>query len=450
MSMVLKNNIPATLVLNTLNKNSSALSKSLKKVSGGERVTSAEDDASSWSISERMRVRIRALDQANQNAQNDNSLMQTAEGAINSTLDILRSLKEKAINAANDSNTDDDRKILQKEFDQFIDQIDDNALVTFNGKFLIDGTHNSQTRHMINSFANPSLGDNVRDPMTQWTTKTGESLNIQSTDKITMSSVWRGKTFSRTYDIGNKGMSDILAEWDADKIAADFISGVLWTTDTDFYGYDGQWKKISTPGEQKVEVVAPRPDTSRDYNVPNGNTGLDEQIGAFVLSVSDAQGNIRKEVNRFINDWHEVIHPQNESADNMLNFQVGSEANQAVKVGFSNMTAYGLALRGNDGTKLQITTQSAANTAVSAVDVAIERVLEEQTKIGAIRQRLEFTVSNLTVANENVQNAESVIRDADMAKEMTAYTKNNVLLQAAQSMLAQANQNSSAVLSLLQ
>ena len=100
MTMVVKNNIPAMLALGTLNKNSNALSKSLKKVSSGERVTSAEDDASSWGISERMRVRIRALDQANQNAQNDNSLMQTAEGALNSTLDILRSLKEKAINSA--------------------------------------------------------------------------------------------------------------------------------------------------------------------------------------------------------------------------------------------------------------------------------------------------------------------------------------------------------------
>ena len=279
---------------------------------------------------------------------------------------------------------------------------------------------------------------------------TGESLNIQSTDKITMSSVWRGKTFTRTYDIGNKGMSNLLAEWDADKRAANFISGVLWSTDTDFYGYDGQWQKISTPDGQKVEVVAPRPDTGTDYNVPDSTTGLDEQIGAFVLSVTDAQGNVRKEVNRFVNDWHEVIRPQNQSADNMLNFQVGSEANQAIKIGFSNMTAYGLALRGEDGTKLQITTQTAANTAVNAVDVAIERVLDEQTKIGAIRQRLEFTISNLTVASENVQSAESVIRDADMAKEMTAYTKNNVLLQAAQSMLAQANQNSSAVLSLLQ
>ncbi len=134
----------------------------------------------------------------------------------------------------------------------------------------------------------------------------------------------------------------------------------------------------------------------------------------------------------------------------MLNFQVGSEANQAIRVGFSNMTAKGLALKGKDGIKIQITTQKAANAAIGAFDTAISRVLDEQTKIGAVRTRLEYAVSNLSISRDNVMNAESTIRDADMAKEMMNYTRNNLLLQTSQSMLAQANQNSSAVLSLLQ
>ena len=460
MSTVVKNNLPAMRILNTLAKNSGGLNKSLKKVSTGERLTSAEDDASSFGISERMRIRIRALEQATQNAENDNSLMQTAEAALSSTLEILRTLKERAINSANDSNTDEDRKNLQKEIDGLIDQIDDNALVTFNGKYLIDGTHNIQTRHIFNSFANESLGDNIGTAkLIDWTNKAGESLEILSTDKITISAVWQGRAFVSTYDIKDKTMDDILVEWDNDRnnnTNSDiygFKDGVMWTTNATIYGYDGQEAEISTPGGKKVEDLSPRPNPPQnDYNIPANDTliALDHQLSSFNLSITDAQGNVRKIVNSFVDNFHEVIRAQNKSENNMLNFQIGSEANQAVRVGFSNMTAQGLAIKGKDGTKIQVTTQKAANAAIGAFDTAISRVLDEQTKIGAVRTRLEYAVSNLSISNDNVMNAESTIRDADMAKEMVNYTRNNILLQTSQSMLAQANQNPSAVLSLLQ
>ena len=457
MSTVVKNNIPAMLVLNTLNKNSNGLGKSLKKVSTGERLTSAEDDAASFGISERMRIRIRALDQAIQNAENDNSLMQTAEAALGSTLEILRTLKERAINSANDSNTDDDRKILQKEIDGLIDQVDDNALVTFNGKYLIDGTKNVQTRHIFNAFANESLGSNVGTAkLIDWTNKAGDNLEILSTDKITISAVWQGKAFVSTYDIKDKTMTQILAEWDTDRNSGDISGledGLRWTTNTSIYGKDGQEAEISTPGGKLVETISPRPNPPQtDYNIPVNDTiiALDHQLSSFNLSITDAQGNVRKTVNSFVDNFHEVIRAQNKSENNMLNFQVGSEANQAIRVGFSNMTAQGLAIKGKDGTKIQITTQKAANAAIGAFDTAISRVLDEQTKIGAVRTRLEYAVSNLSISRDNVTNAESTIRDADMAKEMMNYTRNNILLQTSQSMLAQANQNSSAVLSLLQ
>ena len=132
MAMVVKNNMSALSALNTLNTNTTALSKSLKKVSSGMKINSAADDASGYSISEKMRVNIRSLNQANANAQNGSSMMKVAEGAVSSTVEILKTLKEKAINAANDTNTDADRQTIQKELDQSIDQIDDNANVTFN------------------------------------------------------------------------------------------------------------------------------------------------------------------------------------------------------------------------------------------------------------------------------------------------------------------------------
>jgi flagellin len=150
-----------------------------------------------------------------------------------------------------------------------------------------------------------------------------------------------------------------------------------------------------------------------------------------------------------LNDFTEAIRAENPSDDNALVFQIGTKANQSVKIGFSDMRATALGLRATDGTTLDITTQKKANAAISVVDLALQKALTQQTTIGSVQSRLEYTGSNLTTADENTIASESVIRDADMAKEMTAYTKNNVLSQAAQSMLAQSNQNSSQVLSLL-
>ena len=162
MAMVVKNNMTAINTLNTLNKNSSALSKSLQKVSSGMKINSAADDASGYAISERMRVQIRSLDQANQNTQNGSSMMKVAEGAVSSTVEILKTLKEKAVNAANDSNTDSDRQTIQKELDQSIDQINDNANVTFNGKYLVDGSKNSKGNATYTVLTNQSLAENTK------------------------------------------------------------------------------------------------------------------------------------------------------------------------------------------------------------------------------------------------------------------------------------------------
>ena len=136
--------------------------------------------------------------------------------------------------------------------------------------------------------------------------------------------------------------------------------------------------------------------------------------------------------------------------DKKIHIQVGSNANQSTNIGFFDMRSKALGLVDTDGNNLSVVTRDKAVESITKLDRIVTRVLNQQTDIGAMLQRLEYTSSNLTTASENLQAAESVIRDADMAKEMTAYTKNNVLLQAAQSMLAQANQNSSAVLSLLQ
>jgi len=211
MAMVVKNNMSAVRTMNTLNNNSTALQKSLAKVSSGMKINSAQDDAAGYAISEKMRVRIRSLDQANQNTQNDSSMMKTAEGAVSSTVEIMKALKEKAINAANDSNTDADRATIQKEMNQFIDQIDDNALTSFNGKYLVDGSKNYVGDATKTAFTNQNLAkDTAQDTkLTSLKNRNNESLEISSTDKVTASYVKDGKTYSTTYQVGSSTLEDI-------------------------------------------------------------------------------------------------------------------------------------------------------------------------------------------------------------------------------------------------
>ena len=211
MAMVVKNNMTAINTLNTLNKNSSALSKSLQKVSSGMKINSAADDASGYAISERMRVQIRSLDQANQNTQNGSSMMKVAEGAVSSTVEILKTLKEKAVNAANDSNTDSDRQTIQKELDQSIDQINDNANVTFNGKYLVDGSKNSKGNATYTVLTNQSLGTETTasTKLKDLTARSGDSLEIVDTDKVTVSYVQAGKTYSTTFSAKGATLQDI-------------------------------------------------------------------------------------------------------------------------------------------------------------------------------------------------------------------------------------------------
>lgn len=429
MAMVVKNNMSALSTLNTLNKNSSALSKSLQKVSSGMKINGAADDASGYAISERMRVQIRGLDQANQNTQNGTSMMKVAEGAVSSTVDILKTLKEKVINAANDSNTDDDRATIQKELDQSIDQINDNANVTYNGKYLVDGSKNSKVTATTSSMTNQNLnlstsGDSTFNTLTD---RNGNSLNIQSSDTITMSYVKEGVTYTTSIG-GTEKLSTLIGK------ATDLKMG----NTSSIIGKDASGDTVFTAsGDSAITITA-------------AGVGVANQISGITFSVSDTKGNIKKSANALLDGFSESIRAQDNSEDNAITLQIGTKSNQAIKVGLTDMRAEALGLQAKDGTTINIGTKENANSAINVLDTAVQKALDQQTTIGAVQSRLEYTSSNLTTASENVQSSESTIRDADMAKEMTNYTKNNVLMQAAQSMLAQANQSSSSVLSLLQ
>ena len=628
MAMVVKNNMSAVSTLNTLNKNSSALQKSLAKVSSGMKINSAQDDASGYAISEKMRVQIRSLDQANQNTQNASSLMKTAEGAVSSTVEILKSLKEKAINAATDTNTDADRVTIQKEVDQFIDQIDDNALTTFNGKYLVDGSKAQQGKATYTAMTNQSLATDTdgTTKLTALKNRNNEELEISSTDYVTVSYVQNGKTYTTkssqvgsdmtlqdvfqlaedidtdstvfanatnkvmqhfdstleskannisslesardsaktaletaqsdydtaaaaeanatttiadgtaalgTIDLANsdnstghiKDLQKAVEAWNA-KASAQSIDTSSATdeksyitaaksgldnkatsanasafsatteqtalqaaydaakadqdkidTDTSALAADTAAKKTALDTAQtnytnaaNAYKEAAGPVLMKDGNVgvntagddvktadgTNGVTvtaqsnGIKNQISGITISITDSEGNVKKSANAALDQFKTTVYAKNDSDRNEMTFQVGASANQSITVGLDDMRAEALGLKSSDGQKVSVATQDNANAAVAVFDNAIQKALDQQTTIGAVEARLDYTGSNLTTMSENVQSAESTIRDADMAKEMTNYTKNNVLLQAAQSMLAQANQSSSAVLSLLQ
>ena len=440
MAMVVKNNMSALSTLNTLNKNTKALSKSLQKVSSGMKINSAADDASGYAISERMRVQIRSLDQANSNAQNGGSMMKVAEGAVSSTVEILKTLKEKAVNAANDTNTDADRQTIQKELDQSIDQINDNANVTFNGQYLVDGSKNSKTDGTCTALTNQSLGLDTKGSsvLTALTARNGDSLNIRETDNITVSWVKGGKTYSSSMKIGkDTTLSNVFATLD-DGDGKKLSEYIDIKESSSLIGIDGSGNTVYTASGQS------------GLTLHSHDKEIDNQISGFTISITDNTGAVRKSANAALDAFSETIRAQNESKDNSINLQVGAKANQTIKVGLTDMKAQALGLQGSDNKTLQVGNQMQANAAINVLDSAIQKALDQQTTIGAVQSRLEYTQSNLTTASENVTAAESTIRDADMAKEMTEYTKNNVLMQAAQSMLAQANQSSSNVLSLLQ
>ncbi|MDD7055547.1 MAG: flagellin [Selenomonadaceae bacterium] len=448
MALMVKHNLAAVDTLNQLNKNDSALQKDLQKVSSGMKINSAADDASGYAIADRMDVQLQSLDQDQQNTQNGQSLLRVAEGAVSSTVDILRTLKEKAINAANDTNTDDDRATIQKEFDQAIDQIDDNAGVTYNGKTLIDGSKNHYvvpggTANVLTN-KNFSIYENfdIFTPLDQLKDRSGRALSIQSTDSIVIS-YFKGGNFVEKTIPALSPFGDVLSltgTFDEEPMKQDFKLTYATDGDPTYIGTDHSGNTVHAVDAQMA------------INIRAAEPGIDNQIVGFNYCIIDKDGKPRTDLNNIFNDFQETIPAENATPDNELNFQTGTKANNVVRVAFADMRARALGLRtGNDPeVNLSVRTQSQANSALQALDTALQKALDQQTNIGATESKLDFTHSNLMTSSENTQASMSTIRDANMAQMMTAYTKDSILSQTAQAMLAQANQSSSSVLQLLQ
>lgn len=433
---IINNYVQSLMVLNTLNRNYLSMSRHMRRVTTGLRINSAADDPSGWAIGTRMQIEIRGLDQCSRNAQSSQSMLKVAEGSASSTIDILRTLKEKALEAANDTCTDTDRQNIQKMFDQYADQIDDNAMVTFNGQYLLDGSRNGAAQLTQQAYTNRELAATTTSStkLTALARRDGSALNIQADDTVHVSYVKDGKTYTTSYTAANTTIGDIFTN-------ANGIS----TNVFDISSMDGS----STIGTDSSGNTVTTPDDTGAITVKAKTAGTSGAISGFTISITDKNNQIRKDASRVLDAFTETIQPRNASSDTSLCTQTGTKANQNMKTTLGDLRASALGLRGSDGSVINVSSREGASAAINVLTNALSRALDQQTTIGAQSSRLDYTISNLTTQSENLTSAMSTIMDADMAKEMTEYARDNILVQAAQAMLAQSNQNMGWFLSLL-
>ena len=388
--MRINNNLMAMNTHRQLGINNASGAKSIEKLSSGFRINRAGDDAAGLSISEKMRGQIRGLNQASRNAQDSISLIQTAEGALNETHAILQRMRELAVQSSNDTNTGSDRGEIQKEIDQLTSEIDRIANTTeFNTQKLLDGSKKGLVEAKD---AKITFQNNSSTNLQVSTAAITAGSAIATGGTITITRVNESTGFAAgDFSVGNPGSV---------AIALAGANEIIWEGVTISNFFAGENLQNMKSGESITLIISAKVQASTDIS----------------------------------------------SAYSM---QIGANTGQNITVGMNSMKAKDLGLRGSDGKALDIKSYDKATAAITTINNALENVSAERSKLGAIQNRLEHTIKNLDTSSENLQASESRIRDVDMAKEMMTFTKNNILQQAAQSMLAQANQAPQGVLQLL-
>jgi len=455
--MIINHNITALNTHNKLSSASAAQGKSMEKLASGLRINKAGDDAAGLAISEKMRGQVRGLDQASRNAQDGISMIQTAEGALNETHSILQRVRELSVQAANDTNTGDDRNEIQKEIGQLSSEIDRISGTTeFNTQKLLDGslganaTTSDSTKVDVVSATGLKVGNygvtiDVAATKAQLagavTYADDAAINTAfgATDKdITVNGVQidtaGATTGAKLVDAFNAKSAEtgFTASFTATQgvtfTANEFGSGKSITFGGANKGLVSNNSETLTQGKDAVATIA-GPDETKVIT----GTGQKLSFGSAEFTAKGANGTAA------------VVNV----ASSGVSFQIGANKDQNMLVDINEMNTKTL---GNTTDKLKdvnVLTTEGANKAIKTVDDAIKQVSGERSKLGAFQNRLEYTVTNLKTSSENVTAAESRVRDVDMAKEMMNQTKNSILAQAAQAMLAQSNQTPQGVLQLL-
>ena len=497
--MRIQHNIMAMNAYRNYNNNTSALSKNLEKLSSGYKINRAGDDAAGLAISEKMRAQITGLEGAQKNAKDGISLVQTAEGALTEVHDMLNrmySLAEQSANGTYENETD--RAQLQKEVTQLkteIDRIADSA--NFNGIQLLDGSMaagEGVDEVLLNDAAQTASGSATFSQditlNTAGLTESGEysmtlkyldeTGNYQETSITFTGSTTAGtlatnvsnalkKAFGGDYTVSVTGNNvnikanaaganetRVISATVKDKNGSE-ISGVA-TGGNVTAGKDAAFSlalgnTAVTSGAvieidgQKFQIA------TRGESVDAGNTALYVDQSSGNLS-ADSVKQIAEQLKGYgidakVNGTTIEITKLSDTSKSQggLSLQIGDTGDSfnQLNVSIKDCHAAAIGITGVD-----IGTQAGAKAALKTIEDAINYVSDVRGTLGATQNRLDHTINNLSVMQENIQDAESTIRDTDIADEMMSYTKNNILIQSAQAMLAQANSVPQGVLQLLQ
>ena len=414
--MVVQHNLTAMNSNRMLGVTTRAQAKSTEKLSSGYKINRAADDAAGLSISEKMRKQIRGLTQASSNAQDGISAVQTAEGALNEVQDMLQRMNELAVKAANGTNSEDDRNYIQDEVNQLIKEIDRVSTTTkFNETYLLKGDDTVK-------FTAP--GTNLKAAA-----GTAGAIDKQQTYDLTITAnsfKTEGGKSDVTFSLMGKNFSVRLEETDDNKTLATKLAKAM-----------------------------------------NENKITDSNVGAFTATVKDNVITLTAAKNGTVADTNVIKDDAELTAKGTgvltLDLHVGADstADNQISVDIKQMSASVLGLKTGNSTTGDATgdldtllvngkDDKNARTAIDTIASALQEVSKQRSALGAAQNRLEHTISNLDNVVENTTSAESSIRDTDMATEMVKYSNNNILAQAGQAMLAQANQSNQGVLSLLQ
>ena len=413
--MVVQHNMQAANANRMLNVTTSAQSKSTEKLSSGYKINRAADDAAGLTISEKMRKQIKGLDRASTNAQDGVSAVQTAEGALTEVHSMLQRMNELAVQSANGTNSSTDRKAIQDEVDQLATEIDRVSETTkFNETYLLKG--DSKTSTTANFM------------------KSGYTLPAElASEGSTTKDITTSEQLKEALEAGKKVYTDVYSATPANNKQ----SATTLAKKGKDYAY------VTKLYDEKGNVV------SAD-EIANGKKadGTDLSKAKFYTSDAGVKGqannsNIELDLTKakgFVEGK-----PVNGTLSFNLHVGADSDTNNKISVNIDSMSATGIGVK-----DLKVSTEDDATAAIDRISEAISKVSSQRSSLGAVQNRLEHTINNLDNVSENTTSAESRIRDTDMAKEMVNYSKNNILAQAGQSMLAQANQSNQGVLSLLQ
>ena len=445
-------------------RNNKRTVKEHREASSGYRINRAADDAAGLTISEKMRKQIKGLDRASTNAEDGVSAVQTAEGALTEVHSMLQRMNELATQSANGTNSNTDRKAIQDEIDQLTTEIDRVSETTkFNETYLLKGD-GAEKDHNVNAHDAGLDGVTLADK--------GDKVDVtlktlNAGDKVSIA--------GKNYTIGSS-VDETQALVDAQKKdgGAITVNGEKYTWNkAGGAGGTGSWEKggaattitITIAGGDVVSdgtktLTAMKDDTTADGIDDNDSTVITagkayqlqtaEIVKASSIGTDTAATNATPDNNSY--DKATTTFTLNKGTVSYkdalsFNLHVGADADMTNKitVNIDSMNSAGLGVKG-----IKADTEQDATYAIDAIADAISTVSSQRSALGAVQNRLEHTINNLDNVVENTTSAESRIRDTDMAEEMVNYSKNNILAQAGQSMLAQANQSNQGVLSLLQ